>query len=141
MAQAKSGDTVKVHYTGRLEDGTIFDSSREREPLKFIIGEEQVIPGFENGIIGMDIGDTKTISIPPGDAYGPKYPGWPRTVKSEQLPEGFTPSIGSLLQVQQPDGEVIRVMITHVTADEVTLDNHPLAGKALMFDVELMAIG
>lgn len=141
MAQAKEGDSVKVHYTGKLEDGTVFDSSREREPLEFALGSGQVIPGFENGIIGMDVGDTKEVTIPPEEAYGPRHPGWPRAVKKEQLPEGLTPTVGNFLQVQQPDGGVIQVVIADVGDDEVTLDNHPLAGQSLFFDVELVAIG
>jgi len=141
MAQAKEGDTVKVHYTGKLDDGTVFDSSREREPLEFVIGNKQIIPGFENGIIGMDIGESKTIVIPPEEAYGPRHPGWPRTVKKEQLPEGLTPQVGGILQVQQPDGGVIQVVIANVGEDEITLDNHPLAGQALHFDVELVEVG
>jgi peptidylprolyl isomerase len=141
MAQAKEGDSVKVHYTGKLEDGTVFDSSREREPLEFTLGSEQVIPGFENGIIGMDVGDTKEIIISPEEAYGLRHPGWPRAVKKELLPEGLTPTVGNFLQVQQPDGSVIQVVIANVGDDEVTLDNHPLAGQSLFFDVELVAIG
>lgn len=141
MAQAKDGDTVKVHYTGKLEDGTVFDSSLERDPLEFTLGSGQVIPGFESGILGMDIGETKTVTIPPEDAYGARHPGWPKNVKKEMLPQGFTPTVGSFLQVQQPDGSVIQVIIAHVSDDEVTLDNHPLAGQSLFFDVELVAIG
>jgi len=141
MAQAKDGDTVKVHYTGKLEDGTVFDSSREREPLEFTLGTGQVISGFENGIRGMDVGESKTVTIPPEEAYGVRHPGWPKSVKKEVLPEGFTPNVGSFLQVQQPDGSVIQVIIAHVGDDEVTLDNHPLAGQSLFFDVELVGIG
>lgn len=141
MAQAKDGDTIKVHYTGKLEDGTVFDSSRERDPLEFTLGGGQVIPGFENGIIGMAVGEAKTITIPPDEGYGQRHPGWPRSVKKEQLPSGFTPTVGNFLQVQQPDGSNIQVVIAHIGDDEVTLDNHPLAGQSLFFHVELMAIG
>ena len=140
MAQAKDGDTVKVHYTGTLEDGTVFDSSRDRDPLEFTLGSGQVIPGFENGILGMDIGETKKVTISPEEAYGVRHPGWPKEVKKEILPPGFKPTVGSFLQVQQPDGSVIQVIIAHVGDDEITLDNHPLAGQALFFDVELVAI-
>ncbi len=141
MAQAKDGDSVKVHYTGKLEDGSEFDSSRERDPLEFTLGSGQVIPGFEKGILGMDIGENKTVTIPPEEAYGPRHPGWPRTVKKDQMPEGMPPTVGTFLQVQQPDGGVIQVVIAHVADDEVTLDNHPLAGQSLFFDVELVKIG
>jgi FKBP-type peptidyl-prolyl cis-trans isomerase 2 len=141
MAQAKEGDTVKVHYTGKLDDGTVFDSSRERDPLEFKLGSGQVIPGFENGIVGMEEGGTKTVTIPPEEAYGAKHDGWPRQVKKDQLPEGLTPQVGTFLQVQQPDGSVIQVIIAQVNEDDVVLDNHPLAGQSLHFDVELVAIG
>lgn len=141
MDQAKDGDIVKVHYTGKLEDGTVFDSSRERDPLEFTLGSGQVIPGFENGILGMSIGETKTVTIPPEEAYGTRHPGWPKSVKKEILPQGFRPTVGSFLQVQQQDGSVIRVIVANVGDDEVTLDNHPLAGQSLLFDVELVAIG
>jgi peptidylprolyl isomerase len=141
MAQAKSGDTIKVHYTGKLKDGAVFDSSRDREPLEFTLGGGQLIPGFENGVIGMAVGDTKTITIPPEEAYGPRHEGWPRTVKEDQLPKGFKPEVGSFLQVQQSENEVIRVMISNISDEGVVLDNHPLAGKELLFDVELVAIG
>ena len=140
MAQAKDGDTVKVHYTGTLEDGTVFDSSRDRDPLEFTLGSGQVIPGFENGILGMDIGETNKVTISPEEAHGVRHPGWPKEVKKEILPPGFKPTVGSFLQVQQPDGSVIQVIIAHVGDDEITLDNHPLAGQALFFDVELVAI-
>ena len=140
MAQAKSGDTVKVHYTGKLDDGTVFDSSRERDPIEFEIGAGQIIPGFENGIIGMKVSDTKSIVIPPEEAYGPRHPGWPKQVEKERMPENYTPRVGDLLQVQSQEGDYIRVMITEVTDNGVILDNHPLAGKALHFDVELMEI-
>jgi FKBP-type peptidyl-prolyl cis-trans isomerase 2 len=141
MAQAKEGDTVKVHYTGKLEDETVFDSSREREPLEFEIGSGKIIPGFESGVVGMEVGETKIIVIPPEEAYGPRHPGWPKQVTKERLPENYTPRVGDMLQVQSPEGENIRVMITNIADEGVTLDNHPLAGKALHFEVELMAIG
>ena len=141
MAQAKAGDTVKVHYTGKLEDETVFDSSREREPLEFEIGGGKIIPGFENGIIGMEIGDTRNIVIPPEEAYGPRHPGWPKQVTRDRLPENYTPRVGDMMQVQASEDEFIRVMITNVGDEGVTLDNHPLAGKALHFEVELVAIG
>ncbi len=140
MAQAKKGDTVKVHYTGKLEDETVFDSSREREPLEFEIGGGKIIPGFESGVIGMEVGDTKTIVIPPEEAYGPRYPGWPKEVSKGQLPDNYTPRVGDMLQVQNPEGEYIRVVITDIADSGITLDNHPLAGKALHFDVELVEI-
>ncbi len=141
MAQAKSGDTVKVHYTGRFEDGTVFDSSREREPFELTLGTGDVIPGFENGIIGMSTGETKTISIPPEEAYGPVRDDLIISVHKENFPENITPTVGQQLQLRQPEGNLINVVITEIDGDNVTLDaNHPLAGKTLEFEIELLEI-
>ena len=141
MTQSKTVDTVRIHYTGRLDDGTVFDTSEDRYPLEFTLGDGAVIPGFEKAVAGMTIGETKTVTIPPEEAYGVRHPDWPKAVKKEMLPPGLTPTVGSFLQVQQPDESVITVIIAHVGDDEVTLDNHPLAGQSLLFDVELVAIG
>ena len=139
MAQAKPGNTVKVHYTGKLEDGTVFDSSVDREPLEFTIGNHNVIPGFEIGIVGMAIGDKKTLEIPPDDGYGPRRDDLTVDVDKKEFPEDITPEIGQQLQVKRPDGGTTNVVIAAVEGDKVTLDaNHPLAGKALTFDVELV---
>jgi len=137
----KGGDTVKVHYTGKLEDGTIFDSSRDREPLELTLGSGSTIPGFENGIIGMALGDTKTITIPPEEAYGPKRDDLVITISKDEFPSDITPSVGQQLQMRHPSGNVMNVTITDVMQDSVTFDaNHPLAGKTLIFEVELMEI-
>lgn len=141
MSQAKNKDEVKVHYTGKLEDGTVFDSSQDRPPLEFKIGSGSVIPGFEQGVIGMETGDTKTITIPPEEAYGPRREELVVDVKGSDFPEHITPSVGQRLQISQPDGNVANVIIADIKEEMVTLDaNHPLAGQALTFDIELVAI-
>ncbi len=142
MSQAKSGDAVKVHYTGKLTDGTVFDSSEGREPLAVELGAGQVIPGFEKGLMGMAVGETKTITIDPEEAYGQKREDLVVDVDKSNFPENIKPAIGERLQVKQPDGSVINVQITQIEGDKVTLDaNHPLAGQTLVFDVEMVAIG
>jgi len=142
MSQAKSGDAVKVHYTGKLTDGTVFDSSEGREPLAVELGAGQVIPGFEKGLMGMAVGETKTITIDPEEAYGQKREDLVVDVDKSNFPENIKPAIGERLQVKQPDGSVINVQITQIEGDKVTLDaNHPLAGQTLVFDVELVEIG
>jgi len=141
MNQAKTGDTVRVHYTGKLEDGMIFDSSKDRPPLEFTIGGGEVIPGFESGIIGMEVGQVKTISIAPEEAYGPRREDLVLYVKKTDFPEDITPTVGQQLQIRQPNGRIIDLMVTEVGDESVTLDaNHPLAGKTLIFDVELVEI-
>jgi len=141
MAQAKSGDTVKVHYTGKLTDGTVFDSSVEREPLEVTIGAGQVIPGFEKGIIGMAPGETKSISIGKDEAYGEHRQELTMEVNKSDFPESITPEIGQMLQMKNPNGDLIRVVVSEIKDDTVTIDaNHPLAGKDLTFDLELVSI-
>ncbi len=141
MSAAKGGDTVKVHYTGRLDDGTVFDSSAGEDPLEFTIGDRDVIPGFEDGVLGMTVGDTKTITIESKDAYGPHRPDLVMEIARDQLPDDVEPEVGQLLEFRQPDGVVIPLVLTELADDVVTLDaNHPLAGKELTFDLELMEI-
>ena len=141
MSKVKDGDTVKVHYTGKLENGDVFDSSRERDPFEFTVGNKAVIPGFEKGVVGMGVGDTKTIEIPPEEAYGAKQDELVVVVKKSEFPEDITPSIGQRLQIKQQDGNPVVVTITDLTEDNITLDaNHPLAGYTLFFDVEVIDI-
>jgi len=141
MTKANTGHKVKVHYTGTLDDGSQFDSSQGRDPLEFVVGEGQVIKGFEDGVTGMTVGETKSIHIPPEEAYGPYMEEMTTKVGRDQLPEGMTPEIDQMLQMQTPDGQVIAVRIAEVSEDSVTLDaNHALAGKALNFALELVAI-
>jgi FKBP-type peptidyl-prolyl cis-trans isomerase 2 len=130
MAGAKNGDTVKVHYTGKLEDGTVFDTSVERDPLQFTIGQGQVIPGFEQAVVGMNPGESKTSKIPADKAYGPHRKEMILVVDRNQIPVELKPKVGQQLQSRQAEGRTIRVTVTDVSESSVTLDaNHPLAGK------------
>ncbi len=141
MGQATDGNKVKVHYTGKFEDGQVFDSSKDREPLEFTIGEGQVIPGFEKEIRGMSEGDTKSITLQPEDAYGPRRDELMVDVKKSDFPENISPEVGQPLQMRRPDGQTVNVVVTNVQDETVTLDaNHPLAGKVLIFDVELVEV-
>jgi FKBP-type peptidyl-prolyl cis-trans isomerase 2 len=141
MQQVKNGDKVKVHYHGRLTDGTTFDSSEGRDPLEFEVGSGMVIKGFDDGVMGMVIGDKRTLQIPAEEAYGDKNPDMLVEFPIEQFPEDMKPEIGMRLNMTSTNGQVVPVVITEVQADTVTLDaNHPLAGEALVFDIELVEI-
>jgi len=141
MASAKVGDTVSIHYTGKLNDGTVFDSSVDREPLQFSIGGQQVIPGFEQAIIGMNPGESKMQEIPCDQAYGPHHEDMIVTVDRQQIPSDFELEVGQQLQIKNPEGQVIPVMVSDIVEDQVTLDgNHPLAGEDLTFDIQLVNI-
>jgi peptidylprolyl isomerase len=139
--QAETGDTVKVHYSVRLQDGEVVDSSANGEPLQIALGQEQVIPGFEQAVLGMKVGDTKTVTIPVDQAYGAYRDDLVREVGKEELPEGLELEVGLQLQANQPDGTVLVFTITEISDDTITLDgNHPLAGQDLTFDIELVEI-
>jgi FKBP-type peptidyl-prolyl cis-trans isomerase 2 len=139
--KAKDGDTVKVHYTGKLENGEVFDTSSESQPLELTIGSAKVIPGFEKGIIGMKQGDTKTFTIPPGDGYGPKREELMVEISTGDFPDDIKPFVGQQLQVRSREGQFTNVTVADIGEETVTLDaNHPLAGETLVFDVELIAI-
>lgn len=142
MPEAKDGDTVKVHYTGKFEDGTVFDSSENKDPLEFTLGQGQLIPGFEKAVTGLNEGDATTVNISSDDAYGERKDELEIQVTREELPDDIDPEVGMQLQVkQQQTDQSIPVRITEVTDDDVTLDaNHPLAGKDLTFDIELVEI-
>ncbi len=141
MVQAKTGDTVKVHYTGKLDDGTVFDTSANRAPLEFTLGQGNVIPGFENAVVGMEPGESKTTEIPSDQAYGPHHDEMLIQVTRDQFPEDVEPEVGQQLQVQQANGHQFIVSITEIKGDAITLDgNHPLAGKDLTFDIQLVEI-
>ena len=141
MAQAKNGDTVKIHYTGKLEDGAVFDSSDGRDPLEFALGEGKVIPGFEEAVLGMNANDSKTMTIPSDNAYGPHREEMVVEVERDQFPPDVTPEVGQQLQMQRPDGQKMVVAVAEVSEATVTLDaNHPLAGKDLTFDIKLVEI-
>lgn len=142
MSQVKDGDTVKVDYTGKLDDGTVFDTTDGREPLEFTVGVQQVIPGFEQAVVGMSPGESTTVNISPEEGYGPRREELILTVDRDQVSKDVEPEVGKLLQVQRSDGQVFPVTITEVTEQTVTLDaNHPLAGKKLTFDIQLVEIG
>lgn len=142
MTQAKQGDTVKVHYTGKLNDGTVFDSSADRDPLEFTVGQGQLIPGFEQAVIGMAPGETKTEKIPADQAYGSRREDMVVQVERQQIPENIPLEVGQRLQIQQAPGRIIPVVVTEVSDSKVTLDaNPPLAGQDLIFDIELVDIG
>jgi peptidylprolyl isomerase len=141
MAQAKKGDTVKVHYTGKLDDGSVFDTSADREPLQFTIGEGQIIPDFEQAVVGMNPGDSKTVQIPSDRAYGPHREEMVMEVDRNEFPADLEPKVDQRLQVSQQDGQTFAVTVTAVSETKVTLDgNHPLAGKDLTFDIQLSEI-
>ena len=141
MTQAKQGDTVRVHYTGSLDDGTIFDSSQGRDPLEFTIGQGKVIPGFEQAVVGMDLGESRTAQIPVDQAYGPRDERMVLEIDREQVPEDIELEIGDQLQLRKRDGGMSIVTVTAMTESSVTLDgNHPLAGENLTFDIELVEI-
>lgn len=141
MAQAKSGDKVSIHYTGKLTDGTVFDSSEGRDPLNFTIGEKTIIPALEDACIGMEEGDDATVNIAAADAYGPHQEEAIQTVERSMLPEEVELTVGNQLQATAPDGQQMILTIVSVQDDTVTLDaNHPLAGKDLVFDIEMVKI-
>jgi peptidylprolyl isomerase len=141
LSKAKNGDTVKVHYTGKLNDGSVFDSSENREPLEFQLGSGQLIPGFEKAVNGMTVGDSTTVTIPANEAYGEVNEELILSVEKDRLPADIQPEVGMQLQVQQPNGQPVPVVISDVTDSIVKLDaNHPLAGKDLTFHIEVVEI-
>ncbi len=142
MKQAQRGDKVKVHYRGTLEDGTRFDSSWERgQPLEFTLGHGRLIKGFEKAVTGMTVGETKTVEVPPDEAYGPRNENLVQKMERAKFPAKIKPEVGTYINIRQPDGGMLETMITDVTEDFVTLDaNHPLAGKTLTFELELLEI-
>jgi len=141
MAQAKNGDTVKVHYVGKLPDGTVFDTSENREPLEFTLGQKQLIPGFEKAVVGMEKGDQVTVNVAPEDAYGQYDEKLIQVIGRETLPQDLEPEVGQFLEGVRGDGQRITVSVLDVNEANVTLDaNHPLAGKDLVFDITLVEI-
>ena len=142
MTEARKGDNVKVHYTGRLEDGTVFDSSAGKKPLEFTVGSGQVIPGFDEAVVGMATGQAKTVHIPVDKAYGARNEQMVITTPLEHVPPGLDPELGMRLDMCVANGELIRVVVTEITDSHITLDaKPPLAGKYLIFEIDLGAIG
>jgi peptidylprolyl isomerase len=141
MTQAKSGDTVRIHYTGTLNDGTEFDSSAGRDPLEFALGGGQVIAGFDSAVDGMSVGEQKSVTIAPAEAYGERHEQLVQEVPKSALPDEIQPQVGMQLQSQSPEGQVMNLVVTEVDEESITVDaNHPLAGQALTFEIELVEI-
>ena len=141
MAKSKDGDKVSIHYTVTLNDGTVFDSSESGQPLSFIVGSGEVIPGFDDGVRGMEVGETRDISIAPEQAYGEYYEELVRVVPREAFPPNVTPAIGMGFELELPSGQTLPERIIDIEGDEVTLDaNHLLAGETLNFKIRLLSI-
>lgn len=141
MTHAKQGDTVKVNYTGKLRDGAVFDTSYGRNPLQFTLGKGQLISGFEHAVVGMTVGEKKTVVIPSDQAYGPHREENVVDMDRKYLPDGMAPAVGQRLEITQTDDQVLLVTVTGVSDSSITVDaNHPLAGKDLTFDIELVGI-
>ena len=137
----KDGDTVRIHYTGKLQDGTVFDSSSEREPLEFTLGEGTIIPGLEDAIRDMDVGQSKTVTIPQEKAYGPHFDEKILVIERDTLPPELNPAVGQLYRMQHQDGSEVIVHVTDVSEATITVDaNHVLAGKDLTFEIELVEL-
>lgn len=139
MTAVKNGDRVRIHYTGKLSDGTEFDSSRGRQPLEFEVGAGQIISGLDNEVNGMAVGDSSTVTVPAAEAYGPRDEALVHELPRSSLPDDIEPEPGLQLEAQAPDGRRIGLTVTDVKADAVTVDaNHPLAGEDLTFDIEVV---
>lgn len=141
MTAIKEGDTVRIHYTGTLLDGKVFDSSEGRDPLEFAVGSGQIISGLDAALPGMEIGEKKRVEIDCVDAYGPINPGMRQDIPREGIPDDIPLEPGTQLQMQTPDGQALPVTVVEVDEATVTLDaNHPLAGQDLVFDIEIVSI-
>ena len=142
MSLAKNGDTVTVHFTGKLEDGKVFDTSKDGKPLEFTIGSDTMMPGFEKGVLGMQVGDTKTITVEPQDGYGKRHDELLVSVKKGDLNKDVNPAVGQAVQLKKPEGDsYFTAFVTEIGEESITIDaNHPLAGRTLTFDLELVAI-
>ena len=141
MSQVKENDTVRVHYTGKLSNGQIFDSSLEREPLEITLGQGMLIPGFEKGVVNMKVNEKKTVNIPVAEAYGDVQQELFHEVKKAELPQDMTPEVGMGLASRNPDGTEVQFRVAEVHEEHIIIDaNHPLAGQDLIFDLELVEI-
>ncbi len=141
MAAAQDGDTVKIHYTGTLGDGSVFDSSSGRDPLEFQVGSGQVIPGFDTAVRGLEVGAKKTSTIPAGEAYGQHQEQMVVDIPKTELPAELSPQVGQTLQATDGSGNPVALQVTAVADETITVDgNHPLAGKDLTFEIELVEI-
>lgn len=141
MSIASKGNTVKVHYKGSLKDGTIFDSSENREPLEFVLGDGRMIKGFDAAVHGMSVGEDKQVKIPSNEAYGEKREDMMLDVPLDQVPPEIKPEVGMDLSIQNQAGQPTPVKVVHVDENKITLDaNHPLAGEDLIFDIKLVEV-
>lgn len=141
MKRAKVGDTVKVHYKGKFKNGKVFETSEEREPKEFTIGRNEIIPGFEKAVVGMESGESKTVNVPAEDAFGPYHEDLIHVIDRNLMSASMEPKEGQAVQAVQKDGHKVGVTIKEVSPSTVTLDaNHPLAGKDLIFDIELVEV-
>lgn len=141
MSKVKANDTVKVHYTGKLDNGQVFDSSVDRDPLEVTLGQGALIPGFEKGLIEMEVNENKTITIPKEEAYGEVQKELFQRVRKEELPEGITPEVGMGLVAKNPDGSEQQLRVAEVNEADIVIDaNHPLAGQDLTFELQLVEI-
>ena len=141
MAQAKNGNTVKLHVTGKLEDGTVFATSADSTPIEFTLGQGQVLPGIEQAAEGMATGETKTIEVPCEQAYGPRRDDLTHRIPKDRLPGDLAFEVGQRLQIDQTNGDTITASVVEVTDETITIDaNHPLAGQNLTFDIEMLEI-
>ncbi len=141
MTEVKSGDTVRIHYVGSLVDGSEFDSSQGREPLEFVVGSGQIIPGLDKSLAGMTVGEKKTVNVQAADAYGHIDPNMRQSVPRDNIPADIPLEVGTQLQLQSQDGRTMPVMVVEADDNSVVLDaNHPLAGKDLIFAIELVSI-
>jgi peptidylprolyl isomerase len=141
MLKAKNGDNVKVHYTGSLDDGTVFDSSKDREPMQFTLGKGQLIKGFEDAVTGMSVGEKKTVRILSNEAYGPRRDELILKFNKTDFPPDIEPKEGLVLNLKSPDGRSILAEIKEISGDLVTIDaNHPLAGQDLTFEIDLVEV-
>ncbi len=142
MSQIKEGDKVRIHYTGTLTDGTVFDSSAGRDPLEFTVGSGEIIPGLDKALPGMAAGEQKRVEIAPAEAYGPRHEDRVIEVPQAELPEDIPREVGLMLAMRAPDGQEMPVRIAAVSETSITLDaNHQLAGEELIFDIEIVSIG
>jgi peptidylprolyl isomerase len=138
---AKHGDTVTVHYTGKLPDGSVFDTSKGREPIQFVVGQRKVIPGFEIAVTGMSPGETKTVNVAPEEGYGPHQSQLVVTFPRDEVPAEYSVKVGQTLQVQTTSGETLPATVVELSDTVITLDaNHPLAGQELTFDIQLVEL-
>lgn len=141
MSQVKANDKVKVHYTGKLSNGEVFDTSSDREPLEFQMGKGQLIPGFENGVMDMKVNEKKTVVIPVEEAYGPSRPELIQEVPNDKLPADLKPEVGMGLVSSTPDGQEIQLVVKEVKDTAIVVDgNHPLADQELTFELEVVGI-